>query len=1206
MVDEKIEWITILSPSSADSIEHIIDIPVGSISQFVVLFQEHSQETIAQLLIRLDNNEDTFCYLNGEGIKLEGTDMLLAPPVILELTKCIRFVRPDLEPIEEYVAPVEDGGEGHLESQKSSTAEDAIVLDTGELEEFQRKGTSHGEILPSKVNPESQVDSESSSAIEVINVEGDKDRTTENRHVDEDIYDASPQHKKARPANNEMVEEQEEEHALSPQKNAKETILSKSNLRKRKSVKRVAKTPIKTGQRQNGNGNAVENRSMKQAESKNTATVKEQPKLPTAAKLGNPEASAADSEPLSNPESNDASTPKVQSREERDDGDFIPSNNGTRAAANIGQTRSKKQVATARAKAPMKATSRQSLSQKAEEEALYEIPIDDDDEEPVQGKRKSKAPAKTVAKAQKTSSQTKKAALKAKADLKKRKSAPAVIENVAPAEAEAIVHARESESMPPPPKLHDKKRQSLPAKMPLQESRVTRGSTTSQVPAAKSQPPNARAKAITRAAGAQSQQLADHPSVQQEESPTPVDDEDFNSFHILEDVVKETPSKDNSRPIAAPKKNKDNGRKSLAKDAGSDIADKLSGIFDDLDTDEVVAKSSPFTSADPRPKKQALANHSNLADDDIDELGELHLNLAAGDVYLPARTDAKSTFKVPEKPARRVNKRGSGEVIKGKPIEYQAQATPAIESSTPVPQGGNSSDLRKRKAPMNESTPSKRPRPDGVDTLANQTPSPRRSPRIAAKSRKVNQKPSPMQQQESLNSIGVEGTNVGLSPVLPKTRGSGSRVQTRDESQVVEAAALTHRSSHKPKKSSPLAVQSPKSRAGLQKNNEDIENGKSKTPLVNDRLSRKPAVISFNKHGALNQGVSSTPRESLGRSTPVELPTKKLSIESKREKPGIQDNPIPLTGSGGKRKRERERADLKGASGPPKKRKNVSPPEQDVDEASDENDDVIYGSSPPEPNHKPVRATGAHPRLARQSSQLSRVDHNGSPQASPGSVIDHIGKAKQKLLDQSVDAEELEEVEQHTPVAKERRISDAFGPRIRLSSQAKTRPASPAQSQPRYVAHKKMNGHYEEINSKEVILPQEKLPDPFVEKTQRSSGFSERLKARPVAIDSPQRDEGQKKVAVRGGKGGHKKAVVAADSRLRVEEAAPSLSSGSTGASGSSQASRTPLQEMEAQDVWHMAVRPHYATLSQAVHRIADVSHPAKLATNLLTRNRRS
>lgn len=46
--------------------------------------------------------------------------------------KCVRIVRPDFEPIEEYIDTTEDANEGHLESQKSATAEDVSVLGTGE------------------------------------------------------------------------------------------------------------------------------------------------------------------------------------------------------------------------------------------------------------------------------------------------------------------------------------------------------------------------------------------------------------------------------------------------------------------------------------------------------------------------------------------------------------------------------------------------------------------------------------------------------------------------------------------------------------------------------------------------------------------------------------------------------------------------------------------------------------------------------------------------------------------------------------------------------------------------------------------------------------------------------------------------------------------------------------------------------------------
>ena len=216
---------------------------------------------------------------------------------------------------------------------------------------------------------------------------------------------------------------------------------------------------------------------------------------------------------------------------------------------------------------------------------------------------------------------------------------------------------------------------------------------------------------------------------------------------------------------------------------------------------------------------------------------------------------------------------------------------------------------------------------------------------------------------------------------------------------------------------------------------------------------------------------------------------------------------------------------------------------------------------------------------------MSRVDVNGSPRASPGTQqIDHIHKAKLRLEKPIRRVEEQTEPEEKTPQVRERSFSDAFGPRVRLESRSKARPESVDKTEPRYVAHKKTkNGHYEKIDSKEVILPEKELADPFREEGQLSNHFSQRLRAGPTVTEKSHEIRGQKRGAVRGYQEDPEKTLV------NIEDRLPSLSSGSTAESQSSEASRSPLGEMALEEQWNMAIRPHYATLAQAVHRIADV-----------------
>ena len=105
VVDDKGEWMTILSPSSTESIDHIIDVPLFSVYQLMAIFQEHSQEEMVRLMMHIQNDDETFCYLDGEGVKLEGIHMSLALETLHALEECLLAERPNLEVREEYTNP---------------------------------------------------------------------------------------------------------------------------------------------------------------------------------------------------------------------------------------------------------------------------------------------------------------------------------------------------------------------------------------------------------------------------------------------------------------------------------------------------------------------------------------------------------------------------------------------------------------------------------------------------------------------------------------------------------------------------------------------------------------------------------------------------------------------------------------------------------------------------------------------------------------------------------------------------------------------------------------------------------------------------------------------------------------------------------------------------------------------------------------------
>ncbi|TAQ87296.1 hypothetical protein B7494_g4397 [Chlorociboria aeruginascens] len=227
-------------------------------------------------------------------------------------------------------------------------------------------------------------------------------------------------------------------------------------------------------------------------------------------------------------------------------------------------------------------------------------------------------------------------------------------------------------------------------------------------------------------------------------------------------------------------------------------------------------------------------------------------------------------------------------------------------------------------------------------------------------------------------------------------------------------------------------------------------------PLVDDHAARKTNLISFGAKGPRNQGPSSGARSSVGRHSIINEPA---------------ESPFagPEETSGRKRKLKDVTMDGGDSSKKDSRKKRHSSPRKPVFTDLDDNPQ-IFNSSPP---------TQSGPKL---NSQGSRVDHNGSPQALGSPQVDHISKLRNKLLvadDVTVneDAKEL------------------FGPSIVLSSGPRTRLESVERS--RYVPHKKtLSGHYEDVNSNEVVFPGDALADPFSAKPGKEvNQFTKRLQS---------------------------------------------------------------------------------------------------------------
>jgi predicted house-cleaning noncanonical NTP pyrophosphatase (MazG superfamily) len=272
----------------------------------------------------------------------------------------------------------------------------------------------------------------------------------------------------------------------------------------------------------------------------------------------------------------------------------------------------------------------------------------------------------------------------------------------------------------------------------------------------------------------------------------------------------------------------------------------------------------------------------------------------------------------------------------------------------------------------------------------------------------------------------------------------------------------------------------------------------------------------------------------------------------------------------------------------------------------------VFGSSPPVPTYKgPTNRR----KISRPSSQSSRVDVNGSPIANIAARDDHIRKLKVRLAEdiqarkrsenvaittevvaedvqvQNQSKDNVEAVVETLPVEAPaqphtRRPSEIFGPRIRLENKPKARPSSPETAATQYLPHKKTGkDQYEAVDTKEVVALDKPLADPFANNTRKPTDFTQRLRAGV--------SNGQQRKSLRFSQEDTEKTLVDVENlenHKRYSHSDPSdMTTGTSVESGSSEPSRSPLKERR-NEMWNMAIRPHYKSLHDVVHRIADVS----------------
>lgn len=459
--------------------------------------------------------------------------------------------------------------------------------------------------------------------------------------------------------------------------------------------------------------------------------------------------------------------------------------------------------------------------------------------------------------------------------------------------------------------------------------------------------------------------------------------------------------------------------------------------------------------------------------------------------------------------------------------------------------------------------------------------------------------------------------------------------QRVDESQAraEEASPAPSLRSSPPVGGESIPIQTKKSRKSIEKNASPrrsprlMDRARQATEAVQQAIpdgtsaakdpNRKPHLVSFGIKGALNQGVSST---SKFRKDP---PASKNVSEP-------EEAPKPVRDKVREKKRKREQLELLDAENRSSKRQSVSPRDCTIMNEHEEDDLPILPDDSSAEVGKTKSTQNRHSTRfpTRLSSQTSRVDKNGSPMGS--SQEDHFSKLQERLAaEKNVNkSQALPLPPAESPVTVQpRRLSEIFGPRVVLENKSKARNSSPEETAARYVAHEKtVHGLYQEVATKQLVAPEKKLQDPFTEKTRKSNDFTQRLisgssRRNNVEVLRPSESTiiGGKRVphddqqALPLCTRGTPRAELAESARRtqkfrvrqkgRVDFEEQPLSAGSTPSemtmgtsyeSISSEPERIPLGEKQSTAaVWNIALRPHYNSLHDAVHRIADVSIPS-------------
>ncbi|CAG8976657.1 hypothetical protein HYALB_00002173 [Hymenoscyphus albidus] len=471
----------------------------------------------------------------------------------------------------------------------------------------------------------------------------------------------------------------------------------------------------------------------------------------------------------------------------------------------------------------------------------------------------------------------------------------------------------------------------------------------------------------------------------------------------------------------------------------------------------------------------------------------------------------------------------------------------------------DSQESRKRKAEVEETTPSKKRRSLTQEKVRNVSP--------------LQNLDSQAQNKKSNNSAPEHQFK---KPAVPGRLEADMQAKLHPESQA-KPAAFRKASPFNESANTPAANER---RLPVAATGED-----NASALVDDSAHRKAQIIAFDKNGPINQGrASATPKPQAGSVPQASL---------QRENPST--------------KRKLDIVEISGVESPPSKKRQSSLAQRDDDGMADVNfDDASARSSSPAPTSLVVATKVTRKRpITKPSSQASRVDLNGSPMPLNLSVFnDNIG------IDEKIRKLSQPKHQDMSISPQSFKPEGIFGPKARIGSQNKARPSSPEKVELRYIPHQKTkNGNYQGIVGREVVEPQI-LADPFVEQppAHKSSGFTERLRtesstkagktgALPVAekIQSIPRPRGAR---ISKTKLGSKRTQVYVDDPEKtlvegavhptLEISVPSMCSDNSNSRLSSDLVRSPLQDVSGNETWNVALRPHYTNLKDAVHRVAD------------------